>query len=137
MHFHGKKILRLFQGNEQCYNCSGKLCENPTDDQIIDCPFGHNLCQFSINGLTLDSFQVNRTCGPSDASIHQCFGLREDKPKQFYNESSLMQEVHYLNVPFNCGSQSDCLGNYSTSDQIWNIYCQEVKQLKRCRSLNK
>ena len=71
-------IMAQFLGKARCYSCNGTLCLQPTQDQIVECNFKQNTCQFSMSGFTPESFSVERSCGPSNTSLHQCIGLRKD-----------------------------------------------------------
>ena len=44
------------------------------------------------------------------------------------NDTVLLRERFYINVPFICGPSLDCVGTYTTSKEKWEISCSGGKQ---------
>ena len=50
------------------------------------------------------------------------------------NDTQLLRERLYTNVPFICGNSLDCVGTYTTSKQRWDIGCSGGKQEIICNN---
>ena len=76
--------------------------------------------------------KIDRDCGPINTSVHQCIGLRKDNTRQTILSNEVIQDSQFENVSFVCGQSSDCLGKYSASSEIWDIFCPKKSLYLRC-----
>ena len=123
-----RKIVSLDEVH--CHECID--CIQPKENDTISCPLGIQTCQLTLTGFASNDMKIDRNCGPMNTSVHQCIGLRKDNTRQSIMSNEVIQDSQFENVSFVCGQSSDCLGKYSASSEIWDIFCQKKSLYLRC-----
>ena len=139
----------IILGEVTCHKCND--CTEPKDNITVKCPLGIQTCQLTIIGINNVFFErlkkqnihffkgfdkndvkIDRGCGPMNTSVHQCIGLRRDQTRQTVLNNEVMKDSQFENVSFVCGQSSDCIGKYSASTEIWDIFCPKKSLYLRC-----